>query len=322
MAVRPYLRSGGAIITRRKNELWYRRRLRLISDDLRQSVSALRDYIGTLSRSQDELSANDRALVSREIAMQITQAKTQFRMPLDPKRTAEYAALLNQRSTDEWWVQQMRVVVDVQATSLPQPRIEDATPRRRRVPSVSGRPTARRRAAARPTQTGIAPLATLNIIRGQARIQTAFANAVRTNVDLITSMPDQFYPRMEEVLFEHVATAQRWETLANRLREGVGDVTNLSDYRAELIARDQSAKMAAAFNQARSESVGIEMYTWQTAGDERVRDTHRENDGKEFRFDTGAPLDDGTLGNPGDDINCRCVALPYIHESWFEEEAA
>jgi SPP1 gp7 family putative phage head morphogenesis protein len=318
MAVRPYLRSGGSLITRRKNELWYRRRLKLISDDLRQSVAALRDYIDSLSRSQDELSANERALVSREIAMRLHDAKTHFRMPFDPKRTAEYAAQLNLRSTDEWWLQQLRTVIDVSASSLPQPRIEDAAPRRRRA-STSGRPTSRRRprSAAQATETGINPLATISIIRGQARIQTAFTSAVRTNVDLITSMPEGFYDRMEEVLFEHVATAQRWEVLADRLRAGMGDVANLSDYRAELIARDQSAKMAAAFNQARSESVGIEEYTWQTAGDERVRDSHREKDGNNYRWDS--PPED--TGNPGDDVNCRCVALPYIHESWFEEVA-
>ena len=64
--------------------------------------------------------------------------------------------------------------------------------------------------------------------------------------------------------------------------------------------------MNSALSRSRLTSIGINKYKWQTAGDERVRPTHRENDGKTFTFNNPP----SETGNPGDDVNCRCVAIP------------
>jgi len=47
-------------------------------------------------------------------------------------------------------------------------------------------------------------------------------------------------------------------------------------------------------------------YVWETRGDAKVRLSHRRNEGKIFRWDTPPPT-----GHPGQDYNCRCLALPY-----------
>jgi SPP1 gp7 family putative phage head morphogenesis protein len=309
MAVRPYLRSGSNIIARRANELWYRRRLGLIRDDMQQELSPrLRQFVETLSRSSEDLLPTDKAIIGREVLGLIHGARQRFRMPFEPRRTAENAARMNLRATDEWWARQMRGWVDLTPTALPQPRIRDAAP-------IATSQVARRRQQ-RLMAGSVRPLSTLTIIRGQEAIETAFAEAVDTNIGLITSIPEQYFGRMEEVLFEQVQSAERWESLVDRLRENISTVNNLSDYRVELIARDQSAKMAAAFNRARSEAVGVTRYTWQTAGDERVRETHAANDGHVFSYDD--PPEE--TGNPGDDVNCRCAAVPYVELE--EEEAA
>jgi hypothetical protein len=49
-----------------------------------------------------------------------------------------------------------------------------------------------------------------------------------------------------------------------------------------------------------------ERYVWETRGDAKVRLSHRRNDGKIFRWDTPPPT-----GHPGQDYNCRCLALPF-----------
>jgi SPP1 gp7 family putative phage head morphogenesis protein len=311
MAVRPYLRSGGNIIARRANELWYRRRLRLIAVDMQEEVrSRVRPWVESLSTSQEAILPTERAMVLRELSAHLHQARSHFRMPFEPQRTAEIAARKILRATDEWWARMTRGWFEVSSASLPQPRFRDAAP-------VSTPPPRARR-----YPWGVNPLATLSIIRGQEEIEAAFQAAVRANVELITSVPDDFFDHMEELLFEHVATAERWESLAVKIREGIAQANNFSDYRVELIARDQSSKMASAFNRARSQAVGIDAYIWQTAGDERVRETHAANDGQIFTFEEGAPIDDGAMGNPGDDINCRCVALPYVELENGEGEAA
>lgn len=47
-------------------------------------------------------------------------------------------------------------------------------------------------------------------------------------------------------------------------------------------------------------------YVWMTAGDEKVRPSHAANDGKIFRWS-----DPPATGHPGEDIHCRCIAVPY-----------
>lgn len=84
--------------------------------------------------------------------------------------------------------------------------------------------------------------------------------------------------------------------------------------RAKLIARDQTSKMNGAFNQARQTSLGIDRYVWQTSGDERVREEHQANDGQVFSWN-----DPPATGHPGEDINCRCVAVPYFDLDSEEE---
>ena len=124
------------------------------------------------------------------------------------------------------------------------------------------------------------------------------------NVDLIKSIPEQFLKRVKQAVFDTVTRGERQETLVPKLRE----ISVLTENRAKLIARDQVSKMNAALNEARQVSLGIDGYIWSTANDERVREDHAAHEGKFFRWDE--PPDD--TGHPGEDIQCRCVAIPYF----------
>ena len=44
-------------------------------------------------------------------------------------------------------------------------------------------------------------------------------------------------------------------------------------------------------------------YIWRTQGDNKVRPSHRANDGKIFSWDDPPPT-----GHPGEDFGCRCFA--------------
>ena len=66
-------------------------------------------------------------------------------------------------------------------------------------------------------------------------------------------------------------------------------------------------------------------YYWRTAGDNAVRDAHSEVDGQFFYWDNPPAIGtiDGEPVNPGEDIQCRCVADPAIDkflESLPDEE--
>lgn len=135
--------------------------------------------------------------------------------------------------------------------------------------------------------------------------------ATADNIALIKSIPEEYFDRVTNTVTEGWVSGVRWESLAEQIQRD-GDIT---ENRAKLIARDQTAKMNSAFNQERQQQVGIEKYEWQTSGDERVRESHAEVDGKEFRWDEAGPVAGVVAGEPcypGEDINCRCVAVPVV----------
>jgi SPP1 gp7 family putative phage head morphogenesis protein len=142
-------------------------------------------------------------------------------------------------------------------------------------------------------------------------IRSVMDVARRANIDLITSIPEEYFDKLELAIQKNFVEGVRYEDLA-KVVQHVADVT---DSRVKVIARDQTSKMNSSFNAVRQQSVGIEKYTWQTSEDERVRESHAEHDGKVFRWDS--PPDD--TGAPGEDILCRCNAIPEFDLDEEEE---
>jgi len=105
-------------------------------------------------------------------------------------------------------------------------------------------------------------------------------------------------------LFEKPETfGLRVEEITARLRERA----DVSESRAALIARDQTLKLNGAITKTRQQNAGISRYTWSTSLDERVRPEHAALEGQVF--DWVAPP---SPGHPGEDFQCRCVAIPVI----------
>lgn len=152
------------------------------------------------------------------------------------------------------------------------------------------------------------------VLGGDGRIRQAMAAATRANVELITSIPYEYLDKLEKNITKNFVEGGRYE----KLTDIVSHVADVTETRAKLIARDQTSKMNSSFNQVRQTELGIEKYEWQTSHDERVRETHAENDGKVFAW--ADPPDE--TGNPGEDINCRCNAIPYFDLDALEQDSA
>lgn len=134
------------------------------------------------------------------------------------------------------------------------------------------------------------------------------------NVSLIKSAGREYINQVTGVLDDPDNWGLTVEALTAKLVER-GDV---SESHAALIARDQTSKMNAAINEHRQRAAGVTSYVWSTSLDERVRETHVANEGQTFEWAT--PPEE--TGNPGDDVNCRCVAIPEIPELDDEVPAA
>ncbi len=101
----------------------------------------------------------------------------------------------------------------------------------------------------------------------------------------------------------------RHEELSAKLEAAFG----VSQARADLIARDQTLKLAGDLTHIRQTQAGITSYVWTTSGDERVREEHAVLDGETFEWRSPPEV-----GHPGQDFNCRCTAYPIV--PGFEEE--
>lgn len=148
------------------------------------------------------------------------------------------------------------------------------------------------------------------VLNQSGPILDAMKAATKANIDLIKSIPEQYFEKLGEAVGKNMEAGMRFEDLAKEI-ERIGNVT---ESRAKLIARDQTSKMNGAFNEARQTSLGIDKYKWQTSGDERVREEHQANDGQVFSWN-----DPPATGHPGHDVNCRCVAIPYFDLDKEEE---
>jgi len=129
-------------------------------------------------------------------------------------------------------------------------------------------------------------------------------SSTRENVSLIRSIPEQYFTQIESLVF----TGTNQGMAAAAIVKLLNDTSRKTRNRAKLISRDQTTKLNSAITQQRQQNLGIEEYVWVTSKDDRVRPTHRANDGKTFRWDDPPKA----TGHPGHDINCRCIAQPVI----------
>lgn len=125
---------------------------------------------------------------------------------------------------------------------------------------------------------------------------------VSETVTLISKMETDLLDSIEGTVQRGLRSGNGPLNIARQIEKTVG----ISKNRANLIGRDQVSKLNGQLSQLRQTGIGIDQYTWSTSGDERVRPTHRANNGKKFSWDEPPE----NTGHPGNDYQCRCVAEP------------
>lgn len=155
-----------------------------------------------------------------------------------------------------------------------------------------------------------------------AHIQELLSIWVKDNVRLITSIPTQITDKLSQVIYEAV---QSGKTLAS-LTEQITKIHSISENRAKLIARTETAKLNSALTRYRNQSVGIYSYMWITGRDERVRPNHAVLESKVCDWSDSFTYKNSiadtkwkkrssisaTEVHVGFDINCRCTSAPVF----------
>ena len=152
---------------------------------------------------------------------------------------------------------------------------------------------------------------------------------ISMNVDLIKSIPNKYFFRLNRILNESLTEGRPAKSLIEQITE-LGHSTKA---RAKFIARDQTATISGKLNERRSKNLDSMGYKWITSGDRRVRGNpsglypnapfdHWDRNGEYFLWTKSSkkiispngkpfrqPPEDG---NPGQPIGCRCTAIPVV----------
>lgn len=100
---------------------------------------------------------------------------------------------------------------------------------------------------------------------------------------------------------------------AENLVKGIMKNRSVSMAKATFLAKQETSLFVSKLREERYKDVGVRRYRWSSSKDERVRDRHKDLDGKVFDWDNPPIVDDkGRRAHPGEDFGCRCVAIPQI----------
>ena len=130
------------------------------------------------------------------------------------------------------------------------------------------------------------------------------------NVDLIKSIPKNSLGEMEDIVLNGFKKGETIKSIMQDIQHTYG----VSRNKAKFLARDQMAKLNSNIAQMQQTDAGVNEYIWSSSGDGRVRDRHKELDGKKFKWSEPPIVDKktGRRAHPGEDYQCRCVALPVF----------
>ena len=134
---------------------------------------------------------------------------------------------------------------------------------------------------------------------------------VSENVDLIKTIPEDTLDKMKDIVYDGFANGKTTTRMTKDIQRAYG----VSKRKAQFIARDQTAKLNGQIQRVQQMDAGINEYAWSTCGDERVRRSHKELNGKKFSWDDPPENSDGRKCHPGQDYGCRCIGRPVFNRN-------
>ena len=138
----------------------------------------------------------------------------------------------------------------------------------------------------------------------------SIARWVEANVGLISTIPQSALGEMENIVLDGFRNGKPTSSIMKEIQK----TYSISKAHARLIARDQISKLNGELSRQQQLDAGVKEYIWSDSRDGRVRDSHRSLNGKRFSWNEPPIVDikRGRRCHPGQDFQCRCVALPVF----------
>lgn len=127
---------------------------------------------------------------------------------------------------------------------------------------------------------------------------------IAENVGLIKSIPSEYFSQIQTIVMQGVKNGRDLEYIKSELLKRY----QITERRAQIIARDQTNKATQAISRSRVMETGITTARWvHIPGAKTSRETHKAFDGQIFDIRKGMyDRDAGRYVQPGELINCSC----------------
>ena len=161
--------------------------------------------------------------------------------------------------------------------------------------------------------------------KSTAIIDEATAAIIQQNIELITSIPEEYLKNVQGDMMRSIASGNL-EDLNDIVSPNAAVSTRKANNKAKHLAEDQVRKSYNAITAHRLINNGIDKFEWlHSGGGQHPRQDHIDMDGNIYSFKDLPIIDQrtGETGIPGQAINCRCTMNPVVEFSDNEiEEAA
>lgn len=113
---------------------------------------------------------------------------------------------------------------------------------------------------------------------------------------------------------EYLIPPQDYDPMLFKSDDDVFDVLEKCLPEAEFDALPEKESECRPVYDKQQQDAGVQEYIWSDSGDSRVRSGHHRLNGKKFRWDDPPVVDErtGRRCHPGEDFQCRCVAIPVF----------
>ena len=179
----------------------------------------------------------------------------------------------------------------------------------------------------------------VDLIKSEPWIDSEARAFVAENVTLVKKLAANTAHDISQIVMNGFRTGKRIEImkaeiLGTDLTADIYPYFGKVENRAATIARDQTSKLWGNVNRMRQQGVGVKIYIWRTAMDERVRPSHRAMEGKYCLWSDPTvyanTLEEALAGkwkqrtsemvklHPSEDYNCRCYPEPVFETLYAE----